>query len=228
MIRIDLHSHSNYSKDSRSTLDGIIQAVSRSNLHGIALTDHNELAGGLALKAIAPFPVIPGEEVMTQCGEIIGLFLKERIPPGLTPLETVERIREQDGIVYIPHPFDRIRGGRISKDQLDSIVEHVDLLEVFNARNALPGFNAAALDYAEKHGLAAGAGSDAHTYSEYGSAFVELPRFDDAAGFRHALACGRWRGRLSSPAVHLRTRIDVLRSKVSGDQAAGRTETPAA
>lgn len=213
MIRVDLHSHSCFSKDSRSTLDGIIKAVPRSGLHVLALTDHNELAGALELQSRAPFFVIPGEEVKTQSGEIIGLFLREWIPPGLSPLETIERIREQGGIVYVPHPFDRVRGSRISEDQLETIAGHIDILEVFNARNALPRFNERALAFAKERRLLAGAGSDAHTYAEYGSAYVELPRFDDAKGFRESLKSGRWRGRLSSPFIHAHTRIDVLRKR---------------
>ncbi|HEV3312657.1 MAG TPA: histidinol-phosphatase, partial [Chloroflexota bacterium] len=88
-------------------MDRIVDAVPRSGLHALALTDHDELVGALELKKRAPFFVIPGEEIKTAHGEIIGLFLQEWIPPKLSPLETIERIREQAGIVYVPHPFDR-------------------------------------------------------------------------------------------------------------------------
>jgi predicted metal-dependent phosphoesterase TrpH len=213
MIRVDLHSHSEYSKDSRSTFDGIVRAVPRSGLHALALTDHDQLAGALELQEQAPFFVIPGEEIKTTHGEIIGLFLKEWIPPKLSPKETIARIREQDGVVYVPHPFDRVRGSRISEEQLESIAGDIDVLEVFNARNALPRFNRRALEYARRKRLLMGAGSDAHTYAEYGSAYVEMPRFDDVQSFREALPEGVWHGRLSSPLVHARTRIDVLRKK---------------
>jgi predicted metal-dependent phosphoesterase TrpH len=216
MIRVDLHSHSNYSKDSLSTLDGIIREFPKSGLHVLALTDHNELAGALELAQRAPFFVIPGEEIKTEHGEIIGLFLKEWIPPRLSPRETIDRIREQDGVVYVPHPFDRVRGSRITEEQLDDIIGLIDVLEVFNARNALPRFNARAQQYARQHGVLMGAGSDAHTYREYGSAYVEIPRFDDVATFRESLRRGVWHGRLSSPLVHARTRIDVLRKRLTG------------
>lgn len=213
MIRVDLHSHSCYSKDSRSTIDGIIQALPKSGLHALALTDHDQIEGALELQRRAPFFVIPGEEIKTDHGEIIGLFLKEWIPPKLTPKETIERIREQGGIVYVPHPFDRVRGSRITEDQLESISGDIDILEVFNARNALPRFNARALEYARAKGLMMGAGSDAHRYREYGAAYIELPRFDDAESFRESLRSGVWRGRLSSPLVHAHTRLDVLRKR---------------
>jgi len=217
MIRVDLHSHSRFSKDSLSTLDEIIRAVPRSGLDALALTDHDELAGALQLKELAPFFVIPGEEIKTQHGEVIGLFLKEWIPPKLSPRETVERIHEQGGIAYVPHPFDRVRGSRMDEDQLEDIVEMVDVLEVFNARNALPRFNSRALEYARSKGKLMGAGSDAHSVHEYGTAYVEVPRFDDAPSFLEALKQGRWRGRLSSPLVHVRTRIDVVRKNLGLD-----------
>lgn len=216
MVRVDLHSHSEYSKDSRSTLEKIIEAVPKAGLHALALTDHDELAGALDLKKRAPFFVIPGEEIKTTEGEIIGLFLSEWIPPGLTPLETVERIKEQGAIAYVPHPFDEVRGSRLTEAGLHQIVDKIDMLEVFNARNARPKFNRKARDFARHRSLLAGAGSDAHTVGEYGSAYIELPRFDDAQSFRDALPRGRWQGRLSSPLVHVHTRIDVLRKRVSG------------
>ena len=219
MIRVDLHSHSRFSKDSRSTLDAIIRAVPRSGLHALALTDHDQLDGALALQKIAPFFVIPGEEIKTSHGEIIGLFLKEWIPPKLSPAETIERIREQKGIVYIPHPFDRVRNSRMDEIELEAIVDQVDVLEVFNARNALPKFNKRALEYAQRHGKLMGAGSDAHSVHEYGAAYVEVPRFDDATSFLEALKQGRWKGRLSSPLVHFRTRADVLRKRFESETA---------
>lgn len=216
-MRVDLHSHSFYSKDSRSTFEDIIAGVKRSPLDALALTDHDQFEGAVELQKRAPFPVIPGEEIKTENGEIIGLFLKEWIPPGLSPFETIDRIREQGGIVYVPHPFDRVRGSRITEDQLNAIADRIDVLEVFNARNALPRFNARALEFAQSRGLLAGAGSDSHTTSEYGAAYIDVPPFTDANTFREALKNGTWYGRLSSPLVHARTRIDVLRKHAAGD-----------
>ena len=114
-MRVDLHSHSFYSKDSLSSFEAIIAGVLRSPLDALALTDHDKFEGALELQKRAPFLVIPGEEIKTKNGEIIGLFLKEWIPPQLSPIETIDRIREQDGIVYVPHPFDRVRGSRITE-----------------------------------------------------------------------------------------------------------------
>jgi len=207
-MKVDLHSHTFCSKDCCSSYGKIIDAVKRSGVDGIAVTDHNEFDGAVELKSQAPFLVVPGEEIKTSGGEVIGLFLREWIPPNLDPLETVQRIHEQGGLVYVPHPFDRFRGSHITPEALDAIRPHVDLLEVFNARNALPSFNALALDYARQHGLRAGAGSDAHTCGEYGRGYVELEPFRGPEEFLQNAERGTWHGRLSSPTVHLRTRID--------------------
>lgn len=207
-MKIDLHTHTLCSKDCCSQYDRIIAAVQQAGLDGIAVTDHNEFRGALELKERAPFLVIPGEEIKTNAGEIIGLFLQEKIPRDLDPVETVDRIHEQGGVAYVPHPFDEIRGSRLQREALERVRDHIDVLEVFNARNALPIFNSRALEYARQHNLLMGAGSDAHTYGEYGHAYVDVPPFGNAQEFLESMRRGSWRGRLSSPLVHVRTRLD--------------------
>jgi predicted metal-dependent phosphoesterase TrpH len=207
-VKIDLHSHTFCSKDCCSSYEGIIQAVQHSGMDGIAVTDHNELKGALELAKRAPFLVIPAEEIKTSAGEIIGLFLSEWIPPGLEPMETIQRIKEQRGVVYVPHPFDELRGSRLERWALDHIRPEIDILEVYNARNALPAYNDRALEYARRHNLLAGAGSDSHTYGEYGHAYVDIPPFDGPQAFLASMKQGSWHGRLSSPLVHVRTRLD--------------------
>ena len=208
MVKIDLHSHTFCSKDCCNGYEDIITAVQASGMDGIAVTDHNEFRGALELKKRAPFIVIPGEEIKTSAGEIIGLFLQEWISPGLEPLATVHRIHEQGGLAYVPHPFDQVRGSRLERWALDLVRPHIDIVEVFNARNALPAFNARALAYAREYNLLAGAGSDAHTYGEYGHAYVEVPIFAGPEEFLEVMRQGSWKGRLSSPLVHMRTRVD--------------------
>jgi predicted metal-dependent phosphoesterase TrpH len=207
-MKIDLHSHTLCSKDCLNQYDRIIDAVVASMMDGIAVTDHNEFRGALEMKERAPFLVIPSEEIKTRQGEIIGLFLQEWIPPGLEPVETVDRIHDQGGLAYVPHPFDQIRGSRIERSALDLIRDRIDVLEVFNARNALPIFNSRALEYAREYELLGGAGSDAHTYSEYGRAYVDIPPFKGPQEFLQSMREGTWRGKLSSPLVHMRTRFD--------------------
>jgi predicted metal-dependent phosphoesterase TrpH len=207
-MKIDLHTHTFCSKDCCNQYERIIDAVQRAGLDGIAVTDHNEFRGAQALAERAPFTVIPGEEIKTSGGEIIGLFLQEWVPPGLEPLETVGCIHAQGGLAYVPHPFDEIRGSRLQRWALELVTPDIDILEVFNARNALPRFNQRALAYAQEHGLLAGAGSDTHTYGEYGKAYVEIPPFSNAQEFLQSMRQGTWHGRLSSPLVHARTRLD--------------------
>jgi predicted metal-dependent phosphoesterase TrpH len=207
-VKIDLHTHTFCSKDCVSDYDRIIDVVRKGKLDGIAVTDHNELKGALEMQKRAPFVVIPSEEIKTSRGEIIGLFLSEWITPGQAPLETVERIHAQGGLAYVPHPFDEVRGSRIEREALEVVTPHIDILEVFNARNALPRFNARALQYAKENSLLSGAGSDAHTYGEFGHAYVDVPPFEDAESFLESMRGGTWYGRLSSPLVHVRTRFD--------------------
>lgn len=207
-MKIDLHSHTQCSPDCCNRYDRIVRSVLAAGLDGIAVTDHNELRGALELQKLAPFLVIPAEEIKTSAGEIIGLFLQEWIPPLLDPVLTIERIHAQGGLAYVPHPFDEVRGSRITRSALETVRPHIDILEVFNARNALPSYNRRALAYARQHGILAGAGSDAHTYGEYGHAYVDVPQFSNAAEFLDAMRVGTWHGRLSSPLVHVRTRVD--------------------
>src|SRR5205823_12854641 len=137
----------------------------------LCVTDHNGLANALALSKMSDLPirVIPSEEVKTSEGEIIGYFLSELVPKGLSPEETVKRIKGQGGLVGIPHPFDTMRAGsRLQNAALDRLVGAglVDILEVFNARAARSADNDLALTYAREHSLAMSAGSDAHTLVE--------------------------------------------------------------
>lgn len=207
-MKIDLHSHTLCSKDCCNRYDRIIKAVQQAGLDGIAVTDHNEFRGALEMQQRAPFLVIPGEEIKTNAGEIIGLFLNEWIPGGLDPMETVRRIQAQGGLAYVPHPFDEIRASRLQHWALDLVRPEIDILEVFNARNAWPAFNNRALAYARQHSILGGAGSDAHTYGEYGHAYVDVPPFTNAQEFMESMRQGSWKGRLSNPLVHVRTRID--------------------
>jgi predicted metal-dependent phosphoesterase TrpH len=203
LIQVDLHVHTRHSPDALSTSQEVIAAVQHRGLGAIAVTDHNAIAGAFELQRIAPFPVIVGEEILTNEGEIIGLFLQEHVPAGLTPVQTVSRIREQDGLVYIPHPFDLYRDSRLNEASLMVILEQVDVLEVLNARVTLPAHNERARQFASEHSLLNGAGSDAHVPFEIGQAYVELQSFADKAGFVQALATCTVGGSLSLPHVHL-------------------------
>ena len=203
-MKVDLHIHSYRSPDGNMSLDTIIRTCQQRGIGCIALTDHNQLSAALDLQKIAPFYVIAGEEIKTTYGEIIGLFLQEEIPKGLSPGSTVEAIRSQGGAVYIPHPFDRVRKSVLDKGALMEIVDMVDVIEVFNARITFKADILAAENFAIEHRKLMGAGSDAHVWWEIGGAYMEMPEFKDGKeGFLAALSHGTINGKLASPSVHL-------------------------
>ncbi|MBC7263937.1 MAG: PHP domain-containing protein [Chloroflexi bacterium] len=203
MIKADLHVHTSASRDSMLSPEELIALCLRRGIGALAVTDHNHIAGALRLREIAPFPVIVGEEIQTTCGEIMGLFLEETVPKNLSPEETVIRIKEQGGLVIIPHPFDRVRRSVLRRDALYAILDQVDGIEVFNARVTLPNDNIRARALAEERGLLQTAGSDGHIACEIGNAWVEMPEFEDKEGFLHALAQGRVHGSLTNPFIHV-------------------------
>ncbi|MFN0090871.1 MAG: PHP-associated domain-containing protein [Acidimicrobiales bacterium] len=191
-VRVDFHSHTMWSGDSTTTPDEIEEAVVAAGIDVLCVTDHNALKGAEELAARLPCRVIVGEEIKTRFGEIIGLFLAERIPFGLPAVEVAQRIRAQGGIVYIPHPFDPLRNN-LREDALVEIAEAglVDAMECRNAKTSLEHLNARAAAFTERYSLAAGAGSDAHVPEAIGSAYVEMPDFDGPASFLAALANAR-------------------------------------
>ena len=203
MIRIDLHVHTACSRDSLTPPGDAITWARRRGLDAIAITDHNVITAGLALRDSESVQVIVGEEIRTTRGEIIGLFLDQAIAPGLTPEETIHRIRAQGGLVYIPHPLDRVRASRLDYGALLSVIDEVDIIEVLNARVTLAVDNRQAQELADAYHLLPGAGSDAHQGFEIGRTWVEMPPFADAPSFLAALASGRVRGVISSPLVHV-------------------------
>ncbi len=124
-----------------------------------------------------PFPVIVGEEVSTQSGHVIGLFLRDTVPPGLSVAETIGRIRDQGGLVCLPHPFDRVRSSHLTEAELAAVAGQVDMVEVFNSRNLFDGANRAALAYARASHRVHAVGSDAHSAAEVGKSYVEMAPF---------------------------------------------------
>jgi hypothetical protein len=173
-----MHSHTMWSGDSTTTPDELVAAVAATAIDVLCVTDHHAVAGAVALRDQLPCRVIVGEEVRSSQGEIIGLFLTERIPAGLSPTDTARAIRDQGGVVYIPHPFDPMRRN-LAERALVELAEAglVDAIEVFNAKTSLPGLNRRARRFADDHDLAAGAGSDAHVPDALGAAYVEVDDF---------------------------------------------------
>jgi predicted metal-dependent phosphoesterase TrpH len=213
--KVDTHSHTRLSKDSLNDPRLLVETAAARGLQALCVTDHNGLANALALARLPDLPilVIPSEEIKTREGEIIGWFLQELIPKGLTPEETAQRIKAQGGIVGVPHPFDRLRNGsRLQTPALERLVAAglVDVIEVFNARTTLPADNTRALEFARAHRLAMSAGSDAHTLWEVGRAYVEVPPFAGPAEFLASLRQGRVSGALSPKLIHASSRWAVI------------------
>jgi predicted metal-dependent phosphoesterase TrpH len=191
LIEVDLHMHTDHSGDCATPVEVLLQTARDRGLGAIAITDHNEVSGALEAAAIAEsmddLKVIVAEEVKTaEQGEVIGLFLKEKIPKGLTMGETIAAIREQGGLVYVPHPFDRFHSVPDYEHLLD-IVEEVDLLEVFNPRVALTAFNEEAVRFAGKYRIIPAAGSDSHVAQGLGSVRQRIHDFDGPAEFLEAM-----------------------------------------
>jgi len=215
-VKVDLHVHTCYSKDSLTSLEAVIEACRKQGLDKVAITDHNTIAGALALREMAPDLVIVGEEIRTNVGEIIAYFVEEEVPRGLSLQKAIARVRGQGGVVGVPHPLDRLRREALGRANLLTIIEQVDLLEVFNARTVFSSNNRRALDLARERGLLASAGSDAHVACEIGHAYVEMPVFDDKDAFLRSLAQGQIVGRLTSPLIHLVSTWAKLIKKLRG------------
>ena len=192
--------------------EAVIAACQKKDLSGVAITDHNTIKGALNLKKIAPFKVIVGEEILTQEGEIIGYFLHEEIPPRLPLEETIKIIRAQGGLVGIPHPFGSFRRSRIKQGALERIINQVDIIEAFNARNIFVKDNHLAMAFAQKHRLVPVAGSDAHISDEIGKAYIEIEDFNDHRHFLNNLKSAKLVTKKSGLWVHVVTKwIKLLR-----------------
>ena len=202
-MKADLHIHSKYSMDCDTPLESIIKRCQDLKIECIAIADHGTAEGGLEMQKIAPFKVIVAEEVLTTQGEIMGMFLKETIPSGFSPAETVRRIREQGGLVNIPHPFETIRGSSLKEPYTEAIAADIDLIEILNSRSPFHANSNKARDFAASHGIPAGAGSDAHSVHEIGRAYIEIPDFTTPEEFLAALAKGKIYGKRSGIFVHL-------------------------
>ena len=202
MLKADLHIHTEYSMDCNMPLEKIISRCQEIGINCIAVCDHGTAEGGLKLREIAPFTVIVAEEILTPHGEIMGMFLEETIPSGLSVEETLSRIKSQGGLVCIPHPFDIFRHSALRSKTIEEITEQIDIVEVLNARAVLNKTLAKARAFASKHDIAQSAGSDAHTPVEIGNAYVEMPEFNGKDDFLKSLIKGKIRGHKTTPLIH--------------------------
>jgi predicted metal-dependent phosphoesterase TrpH/glycosyltransferase involved in cell wall biosynthesis len=190
LIDVDLHMHTDHSHDCATPVDVLLATAVEVGLGAIAVTDHNEISGAHDAAAKAAdygIKVIVGEEVKTaDQGEVIGLFINEKIPRGMTLEETILEIRRQGGLVYVPHPFDRLHSVPDYEHML-AIVDDIDAIEVFNPRIAIPAFNEEAVRFAAKYRIVGGAGSDSHVAQGLGSVRISMRDFDGPEEFLESL-----------------------------------------
>lgn len=209
-VRVDMHMHTMWSGDATTTPDELAEAVAETGVDVLCITDHSTTNGAFELQAsgVLGCRVVVGEELRTWAGEMIGLFLTERLPYGLKPFELAEAVRAQGGLVYVPHPFDPMRHC-LQEPVLHELLDAglVDAIEGLNAKTSLASLNERAVAVAGSAGVPVGAGSDAHEGSAIGAAYVEMPDFTDAASFLESLRHGslighhydaprRWRPRI--------------------------------
>jgi predicted metal-dependent phosphoesterase TrpH len=216
LLKADLHIHTEYSLDCSTPLEKIVSRCLQIGINCVAICDHGTVDGALKMRDIAPFPVIVAEEIMTPYGEIMGMFLENTIPSRLSVEQTISRIRAQDGLVCIPHPFDMFRGSALRSNIIEEIAEQIDIIEIFNSRTLLPQDSAKALALASKYGAVKSAGSDAHTLYEIGNAYVEMPEFNGKDDFLQALAKGNISGHRTSPLVHFTSNWTKIKKKWRG------------
>ena len=203
MLKADLHIHTEYSLDCTSPLDKIIKRCLEMGINCIAIADHGTIEGALQMQDLAPFPVIVAEEILTPHGEIMGMFLEEGIPSGISVEKAISQIRAQGGLVCIPHAFDIFRPSALDSKTIESLAEQIDVMEVFNARSPLLQSSTKASEFAQKYGITKSAGSDAHTLSEIGNAYVEMPEFNGKGDFLQALVKGKICGHRANPVTHI-------------------------
>ena len=216
MLKADLHIHTKYSGDCSTPLEKIINRCLEIGINCIAIADHGTIEGALKMQRIAPFKVIVAEEILTPHGEIMGMFLKETIPSGLSVEQTISQIRAQGALVNIPHPFDIFRPSALDSGIIEEIVDQIDAVEVFNAREPFRKPSAKAQAFAQKYDIPGTVGSDAHTIGEIGNAYVEMPEFNGRDDFLQALRAGKVMGHRTNPLIHFVTAWEKLKSKLKG------------
>ena len=190
MLKADLHSHTKFSYDSATTVSQVIQRCQKVGITCLAVTDHHSIEGALRVQEKAPFKVIIGEEIFSQGGEVIGLFLKEKILPGLPFDETLHHIKDQGGLTYLPHPVSGIRHSQLSIETVTKHAGLIDIVERYNARTLFQ--NESDFDWVteltnRQHWVVAAA-SDAHSVWEFGNVLVTMKDFETPGQFLTSLS----------------------------------------
>jgi predicted metal-dependent phosphoesterase TrpH len=214
LLKADFHIHTRFSMDSSTDPKEVVSVCLQKKINCIAIADHGAIEGALVVKKLAPFYVIVAEEVLTTRGEIMGMFLQELVPSGLSIEESIRRIKEQGGLVCAQHPFDKFRADALKVEVIEEIKSQIDLVEVFNSRNPLLRSSQQAREFAAKHNLPGSAGSDAHSSYEIGNAWVEMPEFTGKEDFLRSLVQGKIHGHRANPISHFSSLISRIRKAI--------------
>lgn len=189
MLRVDLHLHSDFSHDGRSSLEQLIDRARECGLDRVALTDHNTVDGALSLSRIAPQLAIVGEEAKTLEGEVIGLFITSRLPPFRRPEDVMDLVHEMGGLTYLPHPLDRHRS-HFRAERVVALADRIDIIETYNPWCDAAS-NRAAAELAGELGKVTATGSDAHSAEELGRSWMEMDDYSGVADFLEKLRSAR-------------------------------------
>ena len=213
MLKVEFHCHTNASKDSLTHPRDLVDTCRRKGIDRVIITDHNTIKGAREAQALDPQLVIVGEEIMTTQGEILAAFVREEIPKGLSPAETIQRLKDQGAFISVSHPFDAWREGGWQEADLLEILPDVDAIEVYNSRCMLPSFNRAARQFAEKHNIAGTVGSDAHAAFELGRSLMLLHPFEGPVEMRGVIRNGVPLVKWSPPWFRLTSRFASILKK---------------
>lgn len=210
-LKVEFHCHTRYSKDSLTSPERLVTVCHRRDIDRVVVTDHNTIAGARAAQELDPELVIVGEEIKTTQGELLAFFVKEEVPAGLTPQETISILMDQGAFISVSHPFDIYRSGHWKEADLLDILPEIDAIEVFNSRCWSPEFNRQAQKFAKQHEIPGTVGSDAHATLELGRAVLLLEQFQGPEELRAVIRRGVPNVRWSWPWVHLISRYAVIR-----------------
>ena len=213
MISFEFHSHTHASKDSLTRPVDLVLTARRKRIDRMVVTDHNSIFGAREAQAIDPVLIIVGEEIMTTKGEILAAFVEEEVPAGLSPKETIARLKAQDAFISVSHPFDELRSGGWNESDLLEILPLVDAIEVFNSRCMFSRFNRQADEFARQHNVPGTVGSDAHVAFELGRSLLLVDPFEGAEGLRKVIRGAKTRVRRSPWWFHLFSRYASAKKK---------------
>lgn len=221
-MKVDFHVHTVFSPDSVITYPLLAEACRANGVDAVAIMDHDVIEGAFEFSRLSEEArargewaprILIGEEVRTTGGEICGLFLKEWVPDHLSPVETMDIIRSQGGLVYVPHPFDLLKLKRLKAKELASLADRIDIIEAFNGKPRLPVANVLVRRFLDKTpGFARGAGSDSHEPTHIGAASVEMEEFEGARDLLEKLSRGTVNGKLYSPFASAYIRVKMRRA----------------